>query len=443
MVTIPPKERKIEMKKTWKQIFFSSLILTGGVVLTACGNGDSASNSSKTNISMFLTKVEYKKEMEAFVDKFEEKNKDINIDVTFVGGGEDSEASLKAKFSSGEEPTIFMAAGLDQFSNYKKYAADLSDTESVKTAIPSTIEAMKLDDGGVGAVPMSMEVYSYIYNKDVFEKAGINADDIKTQNDLTKAVKQMDAQKKKLGLEAVFAFPAKETWSTGMHGGGIFVAPEFDYDPVKAFEAPSFEFKYADQMKYYVDIQNDYSIQPTASLDYSTQIDDKFIGGKVAIAMQGSWVVPTLVQADEEWAQNSVGLLPIPVDNTPERYIDGGCLNYYVVNKEAGEKEVAAAKKFLDYMNCSEDGKKNTVENFMFIPAYTGYEDYKSENKLINEYTEYVNNDQYRQSVFNAVNVDWLKNTIGTGIQKYVSNEATWDDIVTETKQNWQASADN
>ncbi|WP_303217945.1 ABC transporter substrate-binding protein [Enterococcus asini] len=428
------------MKKTWKRMFLASIVVSGGVFLAACGNGDSAENSDKTNISMFLTKVEYKKEMEAFVEKFEEENADINIDVTFVGGGEDSEASLKAKFSSGEEPTIFMAAGLDQFSNYKQYAADLSDTESIKTAIPSTIEAMKLEDGGVGAVPMSMEVYSYIYNKDIFKKAGIDATTIKTQDDLTAAVEKIDAKKDDLGLDAVFAFPAKETWSTGMHGGGIFVAPEFDYDPVAAFNSEKFAFEFADRMKYYVDIQNDYSIQPTASLDYSTQIDDKFIGGKVAIAMQGSWVVPTLVQANEEWAQNSVGLLPIPVDGTPEGYLDGGCLNYYVVNKEAGEKEVAAAKGFLDYMNCSEEGKKNTVENFMFIPAYTGYEEYQSEINLINEYTEYVNNDQYRHAVFNAVDVDWLKNTIGTGIQKYVSDEATWDEVVEDARSNWHAS---
>ncbi|OJG70911.1 hypothetical protein RV11_GL000795 [Enterococcus phoeniculicola] len=420
-----------------------STIMCGGILLAACGNGDGGENADKTNISMFLTKIEYKKEMEQFVDKFEEENKDIAIDVTFVGGGEDSESSLKAKFSSGEAPTIFMAAGLDQFNNYKKYAADLSDTESIKTAIPSTIDSMKLDDGGVGAVPMSMEVYSYIYNKDIFEKAGINAENIQTQSDLTEAVKELDKQKKQLGLEAVFAFPAKETWSTGMHGGGIFVAPEFEYDPMKAFSTETFNFDYSEQMKYYVDIQNDYSIQPTASLDYSTQIDDKFVGEKVAIVMQGSWVVPTLMAANEEWAQDSVGILPVPVEGTPEGYIDGGCLNYYVVNKESGEKEVAAAKKFLDYMNCSDEGKKNTVENFMFIPAYRGYEEYQSDINLIQEYTQYVNDEKYRNAVFNAVNVDWLKNSIGTGIQKYVTNEATWDEVTKEVKDNWKASSNN
>lgn len=431
------------MRNKWKRIIMGSTIMCGGILLAACGNGDGGENADKTNISMFLTKIEYKKEMEQFVDKFEEENKDIAIDVTFVGGGEDSESSLKAKFSSGEAPTIFMAAGLDQFNNYKKYAADLSDTESIKTAIPSTIDSMKLDDGGVGAVPMSMEVYSYIYNKDIFEKAGINAENIQTQSDLTEAVKELDKQKKQLGLEAVFAFPAKETWSTGMHGGGIFVAPEFEYDPMKAFSTEKFNIDYSEQMKYYVDIQNDYSIQPTASLDYSTQIDDKFVGEKVAIVMQGSWVVPTLMAANEEWAQDSVGILPVPVEGTPEDYIDGGCLNYYVVNKESGEKEVAAAKKFLDYMNCSDEGKKNTVENFMFIPAYRGYEEYQSDIKLIQEYTQYVNDEKYRNAVFNAVNVDWLKNSIGTGIQKYVTNEATWDEVTKEVKDNWKASSNN
>ncbi|MDB6354309.1 ABC transporter substrate-binding protein [Trichococcus sp. K1Tr] len=424
--------------KFWKRAMLSATVLMGTTILAACGNGAEGSSSDKTNISMFLSKVEYKKEMEAFVEKFEEKNPDINIDLTFVGGGEDSESTLKAKFSSGEAPTIFMAAGLEQFVNYKQYAADVSDTESIKNAIPSTIEFMKLDDGGIGAVPMSMEIYSYLYNKNIFKEAGIDADAIKTQSDLTEAVKKIDEQKDTLGLDAVFAFPAKETWSTGMHGGGIFIAPEFDYDPTTAVSAPNFNFEYADQMKYYVDVQNDYGVQPTVSMDYSTQIDDKFIGEKVAIVMQGSWVVPTLMEADEEWAQDNIGILPIPVEGTPESYLDGGCLNYYIVNKESGEKEVEAAKEFLDYMNISEDGKKNTVDSFMFIPAYKGYEEYSSDVNLINEYTNYVNDGAYRQAVFNATNVDWLKNSIGTGIQKYITGEATWDEVVSDVKDAWK-----
>ena len=424
--------------KFWKRAMLSATVLMGTTILAACGNGAEGSSSDKTNISMFLSKVEYKKEMEAFVEKFEEKNPDINIDLTFVGGGEDSESTLKAKFSSGEAPTIFMAAGLEQFVNYKQYAADVSDTESIKNAIPSTIEFMKLDDGGIGAVPMSMEIYSYLYNKNIFKEAGIDADAIKTQSDLTEAVKKIDEQKDTLGLDAVFAFPAKETWSTGMHGGGIFIAPEFDYDPTTAVSAPNFNFEYADQMKYYVDVQNDYGVQPTVSMDYSTQIDDKFIGEKVAIVMQGSWVVPTLMEADEEWAQDNIGILPIPVEGSPERYLDGGCLNYYIVNKESGEKEVAAAKEFLDYMNISEDGKRNTVENFMFIPAYKGYEEYSSDVNLINEYTTYVNNGAYRQAVFNATNVDWLKNSIGTGVQKYITDEASWEEVVSDVKDAWK-----
>lgn len=424
--------------KFWKRAMLSATVLMGTTILAACGNGAEGSSSDKTNISMFLSKVEYKKEMEAFVEKFEEKNPDINIDLTFVGGGEDSESTLKAKFSSGEAPTIFMAAGLEQFVNYKQYAADVSDTESIKNAIPSTIEFMKLDDGGIGAVPMSMEIYSYLYNKNIFKEAGIDADAIKTQSDLTEAVKKIDEQKDTLGLDAVFAFPAKETWSTGMHGGGIFIAPEFDYDPTVAVSASEFNFEYADQMKYYVDIQNDYGVQPTVSMDYSTQIDDKFIGEKVAIVMQGSWVVPTLMEADEEWAQDNIGILPIPVEGSPERYLDGGCLNYYIVNKESGEKEVAAAKEFLDYMNISEDGKRNTVENFMFIPAYKGYEEYSSDVNLINEYTTYVNNGAYRQAVFNATNVDWLKNSIGTGVQKYITDEASWEEVVSDVKDAWK-----
>jgi len=74
----------------------------------------------------------------------------------------------------------------------------------------------------------------------------------------------------------------------------------------------------------------------------------------------------------------------------------------------------------------------------MFIPAYQGYEDYASDVNLIKEYTKYVNEDTYRQSVFNATNVDWLKNSIGTGIQEYITDDASWDEVVSDVKDAWK-----
>lgn len=425
------------MKKTLGIIGMGLLSLG---LLAACGNGEASSNKDQTEISMFLSKVEYKNEMTQLVEDYQNEHDDVKINLTFVGGGEDSGAALKSKFASGEAPTIFMSAGINDFVEYKKYAADLSDTESIKNALPGTTDAFKLDDGGVGAMPMSYEVYSFLYNKTVFKEAGIDPSTIDDQAKLRAAVEKIDKNKEKLGLEAVFAYPAKETWSTGMHGASAFYSLDFDNDPVAAFDAEQVDFKYGNQLKEFVDIQNDYSVQPTTSLDYSTQIEDKFVGRKVAIVMQGSWVVPTLMTNDEEFAQEEVGILPIPIDGVEYGKVDGGALNNYVVNKESGEKEVQAAKDFLDYMNTSEKGKQVVVDEFMFIPAYKGYEDYQSDINLIKEYTEYTNNNLVRISTFPSIKGDWTQFTVGTNIQKYVSGEMTWKELIKDSQDKWSVN---
>ena len=60
------------------------------------------------------------------------------------------------------------------------------------TMSPSAVDAFKVDGKAVG-VPFEMGEVAFYYNKKLFEKAGVKAEDIKTWDDFLGAVKKLKA----------------------------------------------------------------------------------------------------------------------------------------------------------------------------------------------------------------------------------------------------------
>ncbi len=72
----------------------------------------------------------------------------------------------------------------------KDITADVASVEA--NMAPTAVSAFKVDGKAVG-VPFDEGVVSFFYNKTLFEKAGVKAEDIKTWDDLLSAVKKLKA----------------------------------------------------------------------------------------------------------------------------------------------------------------------------------------------------------------------------------------------------------
>lgn len=430
------------MKTSWKKVGLG--LLTAGVALSlaACGGSDGGKKESKgdeVTVDIFQFKVEFNEQFKAVAKQYEELNPGVKINISTVGGGDDYGAALKTKFASGEEPDIFNIGGPEDLKTWEKSLADVSDTQAAKNALEGTTNAVTKDDKILG-LPYNMEGYGLLYNKQVFKDAGIKVEDIVTQEDLRKATEVIDSKKDELGLEAVFALPAKETWITGLHASNTFIAPEFDNDVNKAYEAKTLDFTYNKEFKEYIDLMQEYSVQPTNSLDYSKQMEELFSNGLIAMTQQGNWVYGTIEEIDPEFAENNVGILPIPVDGVSENKIPVGVPNYWAVNKNSDDKDQQAAKDFLDWLYTSEEGKKVVLEEFKFIPAYSGFDTEKIVDPLSKQVYEYSNAGNATGWVFMGYPTDWGMNVLGAGIQKYVSDEGSWEDLMDEVKTSWEDS---
>ena len=426
-----------------KKLFFGLMTtaLTASVLLAACSSGGEESSGSeskdKTVIDVFQFKVEFKDQFEALAEQYEELNDDVEINITSVGGGEDYGAALKSKFASGNEPAIYNVGGPQDVKDWQASLADLSDTEAAAVALEGTLDGVTTE-GQVLGLPYNQEGYGFLYNKEIFEKAGINPEEIMSFATLAEAVETLDSKKDELGIKAVFALPGKETWVTGLHLSNTFIAPEFDGNVVTAFESRTVDFTYGDAFKNILDLQNKYSVQPTVSLDYSQQVEELFSLGNVAIIQQGNWVYGSIAGIDQDFADTNVGILPIPVEGYKEDSIPVGVPMYWGVNSNKDEKVIEAAKDFLDWMYTSEEGKEAVLTEFKFIPAYEGYDVSKISDPLSRAVYEYATAGKTIGWTFMGYPTGWGQNELGVSIQKYISGEAEWDEVVTETQASWE-----
>ncbi|PWU70031.1 ABC transporter substrate-binding protein [Gracilibacillus dipsosauri] len=405
-----------------------SIILLG--LLVACGlneSGDKSGSGDKTVIDVFNIKVETTDQLNNLVELYEEENENVDINVTTVGGGQDAASALQAKFSSGEEPAIFLLGGLSDVEKYQDYLLDVSDMESAKTAIEGTLDGGSMDGTPYG-IPLNIEGYGWMYNKDIFERAGVDPASIDSYEAFKEAVEKINEQKEDLGIEAVFGFSAKEDWVVSQYSSH-FTAPEFNNNVKEAFEADQLNFEYGDRMKEYTDLFNKYNYQPILSLDYSTSVEELFANDQVAIIHQGNWIVPSLNSLDESFVQEKLGILPLFVGPENEGKIVAGPSWYWGINKKKDDAVVEESKKFLDWMYTSEKGKELIVEDFKYIPSHEGYDPESISDPVSKEVYEYLLNDKSRIWTNNQYPDGFFSEALFPEFQKYLDGQNSWEEF--------------
>lgn len=429
----------------------AGVMLTGAsmVLLAACGNESGAGpggmggtnngggDGETIQLNIMQGKVEFNEQFNELADQYMSENENIQIEITSVGGGTDYFTQLTTRFSSGDEPTIFSVAGPNEIEQFQDTMADMSDTEAAQAALEGTIENVTHEDGRVDAIPYNLEGYGFIYNREIFEQAGIDPESLSTYEDLEAAVETIDSQKEDLGIEAVFALPGAESWVMGDHLANVYLSPELNGNPVDAYNAESLEFERSDEFKRMLDLQMNHSVEPVLSLDYSQQVEEYFSLGQVAMIQQGNWIYPTLEQMDPELAEN-VGMIPIPLEGHEDQ-LPVGVPNYWAVNSNNDEATVQAAKDFLDWMYLSDEGKEFVVNEFNFVPAYEGYEDMEISDPLSQTVYDYSQSGDTIGWVFTGFPTGYQLNEFGPNLQAYIAGEMTWEEAIEASKEAWES----
>lgn len=290
--------------------------------------------------------------------EFEKEYPNVTVEVETIGGGTQWQTILKSKFAANEGPDIFPVEGPSQYELWSEYIADLSGEAMMKNVVPFAKEDLNINGKQMG-LPVNLEGYGYIYNKDIFAEAGVD--------ELPKNLSELESAAKKVKAAGYtpFATGYSTWWVIGLHLMNVAFAQQDDphgfiedLNNGSANMASNSRFQ---DLQDTIDLTVEYGEKNPLTTDHNMQVQ-LFANGKAAMIQQGVWKEVPIYEANPE---ANIGVLPIPLNNSSQMdRIPVGVPFYYVVNKTSSEAEQKAAKDFLNFHVNSEIGQRYLTEEF-------------------------------------------------------------------------------
>ena len=251
----------------------------------------------------------------------------------------------------------------------KDITADTASTESALS--PTTVEAFKVD-GKVVGVPFDTGEVTFFYNKKLFEKAGVKAEDIKSWDDFLAAVKKIKAA----GITPLVV-GAGEKWPMHFYYSYLVMRIGGANALTDAKAGKDGGYKNATFIEAGKRLRELAALEPFQPGYLSTshaQSAAMFGDGKAAMDLMGEWVLGMQVSNASDGkgqAPENIGLLSFPVlPGGKGKATDTlGGVHGFLVTKTAPPEAVDFLKFFSQ-----EKYAKEAAAAGAYIPVYKGAE---------------------------------------------------------------------
>lgn len=315
----------------------------------------------KTIVKVLQFKTELSEQMTEMAEAYMKENPNVDLQIESVISS-DYDTVLKTRFASGEAPDIFNNEGFNKMILWQDKLEDLSEEPWISDMLEFTKEGIT-SDGKVYGLPLYLESYGFLYNKDYFSKAGIEKVPT-TFSEMEEVVDKLE----KADLP-VFSVNGAEWYPNGVFFANVPMA--LQDNPTEFIQkVNSGEAKFSDNVLYQdwiklVKLQKEHSITDPMSVDFSTVVSD-FANGKAAMILGTNGYQPMINEVNPNL---NIGMMPMPINDDSEKNdkIYAAASTYWCVNSESESKE--AAKEFLNWLVTSETGKKYVTDDFGFIPG--------------------------------------------------------------------------
>ena len=422
------------MKRVLMVLLSVSILLSTGFTSLA---------EEQVTLDLFSFGVEYADQYQQLAEIYMQSHPNVKVNVE-IGTDE----ILRTKMASGEYPEIFACEGPQEILDWQDYLEDLSDQPWVEHVLPGMLDGATID-GKVYGVPNTILGYGYVYNKRIFEAAGIDAAELDTFDKIEAAFallkEKIDSGERREQfplLEAVMETSGAEYWIYGKHTANMALALELG-SSLDAVQAESIEFTYSDALKELTDQQIRYTTNaetPYAltAVDYSMQIGGGFAIERVAVIQQGNWIYLEVKGIDPEVAEN-MGFLPLPMKGVKEDSICCGVGAYDVVNKMSSEAEKAAAKDWLNWLYQTEEGQNLCLDIMSMNPPFDNFVDKTGRlDVLMESANEYLAEGKTVDTAFTGFPTGFPEK-MNELFQAYCSDLISWDEVKAQAIEAWSA----
>ena len=348
------------MKHT-KRIIALVLACVLALALTACGKG----GKSDGNLTMQIWDNSQRESMQALADAYHELNPDVTIEVQ-VTSWDEYWTKLEAAAGSGNLPDIFW-----MHTNYILLYADngmladvtdLYDDDTYSHYSDISIANTQGSDGRMYGIPKDTDTVCLVYNKEMFDAAGVSyPDENWTWDDLTAASQAIYDATGKYGYMA-YADDQLGYWNFVYQNGGYILN---DDKTAAGFDQPAT----IDAMKFYIGLQqNDWC--PTQTYFAETAPGNAFFSEQGAMFLEGTWnlmaEMKNYPEMQGKWDVAVLPKCPDPVSGDGRATISNGLC--YATSADNADDEIIMG--FLKWLGTEEAQQIHSS----YGAAISGYE---------------------------------------------------------------------
>lgn len=299
--------------------------------------------------------------MTAVIDAFNEANPDVKVVGTFSPSTEYAQKLLVA-LSGGEDIDLWCCNNPSDYASYYEKDQlmalnDYIDMEAMES-ISMLIEQLAID-GNYSGLPYRKSAWVMYYNKDLFDKKGVDyPTDEWTWDDFEAAARELSYEEEGVSYYGNMTYPAGQGWwripalTKGFVNPleeGVLDAFKVEAEKTYTLASEGVQASYADRVG-------------TAGSDYT----GIFLQGQTAMMINGDWSCEMLNAAiAEKGIEFNYDIVEIPFYEGEEP-VTVGTPSIVVMNKNS--KNADAAYRFMEFL-CGEEGAVILAKAGM-IPAF-------------------------------------------------------------------------
>lgn len=370
--------------------------------------------------------------MKPYLDAFKKKYPAINVKYYSYS---DYENELQNRIEKGNYGDVLFVPSFLSSDKYDTYLEKLGSYQELSEKYNYLEESKHIDDAVYG-IPSSAYMAGILYNKDVFNKAGITETpksidaflaDLQTIKERTDAIPFYTNYSSQWTLQFWETFPYLE-----MTGDPDYKNNKFIYER-NPFSKGSTHYQVY-QLLY--DIVKDGLCEDDPKSDDWEKSKSMLNRGEIGCMAIGSWAVSQFKQAGPDG--DAVAFMPFPNEIDGKQYMTISTDYCYAINKNSKEKD--AARKYIDFM-LDESGHALDQENLSLVktdPYPDAYGDMK--NAILSSNTAATNVNYSRwESLSKNLNMEDNKETARVIAAAAGYSDETLDDIVKDWNERWES----
>ena len=347
-----------------------TIALIGAVAMlssvAACGStsaGDSGSTGSSDK-KIELTVWSWDSTLPRTVKGFEAKNPNIKVKVTNAGTNKDEYNALSNAIEAGSgAPDIaqieYYALPEYVIRGHLENLSDLGASDFKDFYTPGTWSSVNINDG-VYALPMDSGPMAFFYNKEVFDKAGVDAEQIKTWDQYYDAAKKIHA----LGDNY---YITSDTGDAGFFDSMTWLAGAKPFQTSSDGSEVTVNLTEDKGVKTFTDFWQkllDEGLLDTKTAGWSEDWFKGMVDGTIASLFTGAWMPANLANSAADGAGKwRVTQMPTADGSTTNSENGGSSLAMVKTDDKA---KAEAAYKFAEYACHNAEGIKTRVAGGAF-----------------------------------------------------------------------------